>query len=90
MANIKIINAVIASGNMTLIRGDTYSGSDLEINSEVPAPWPDLTNAEVLFGMRYSGFTFVKPAVIASPAGTQIVQIELTSTDTAAMPVTET
>ena len=80
------VSPVAAGGNATIDQGYDYYAADgraLNWADDTPATWPDLSGAAAKF---YCG-RLVAPGTISNPAGPATVTVELSRTQTAALPI---
>jgi hypothetical protein len=89
-AAITLVQPVTAAGDVTLVRGDTYSATDGRALAWSSSSWPDLTGATITMTARdKSDAVGLSASGVVSGAGTgtQTVRVELSATDTAALTV---
>jgi hypothetical protein len=80
-AEITLVSPVLASGDVSLVRGDDYAHADNRALTWSSTSWPDLTGATVTFSAkpRRGGTTFTKAATVVNAT---TVRLELTAADT--------
>ena len=86
-ATVTFSSPVAASGNLELKRGDDYRAVDGRHLQWSRDTWPDLTGAAISFIIQNPATLQVAGAVVTGGVGTQVVRVELTSVQTAGLPV---
>lgn len=85
-AQVTVVSPVATDSEITIIKGDDYSATDsraLQWSSATENQWANLTvGASVLFIAKRGSETLSKAGTVTSATGTQVLQVELTKTET--------